>query len=150
MHNILLVEDNLGDALLLEEALGECDIDLTINTVYDGEEALEYLRKEGTYHNATTPDLVILDMNIPKKDGTEVFHEIRSDNKLAHHNVMILTSSPYEQDLLEKKELVPCCYVIKPSSLASFSVITETIMAFFNKKSKYMLMTNMIKIDHIS
>lgn len=136
MHQILLVEDNLGDALLIEEALNDSDLDLNVNIVHDGEKALEYLRKENEFYNTPCADLIILDINIPKKDGVEVFHEIKNDTSLKHHSIMVLTSSPYEQDILKEKDLSPYCYVIKPSSLATFNLVTDTIKKFFHDKKK--------------
>ena len=106
----LLAEDNPGDVRLTQEALRESKISNNLNVVKDGVEALAFLRKEGQYANAPTPDVVLLDLNLPKKDGREVLAEIKSDPQLKRIPVVIVTSSEAEKDILRTYDLLSLSY----------------------------------------
>ncbi len=114
--NILLVEDNEGDIVLTLHAFKNAGIsnDITISKVNDGDEALQYLRKEGIYKNAITPDLVLLDINLPRIDGMEVLIEIKNDESLSVIPVVMLTTSESERDIAESYRNHASNYIIKP------------------------------------
>jgi len=118
--NILLVEDNPGDILLTMEALKESKIHNNIDVVKDGIEALAFLKREGKYINKSRPDLILLDLNLPKKDGREVLEEIKSDKHLKKIPVVVLTTSEAEQDILKAYNLHANCYITKPVDLEQF------------------------------
>jgi two-component system, chemotaxis family, response regulator Rcp1 len=118
--HILLVEDNPGDIRLTQEALKDGKIANTLYVVNDGVEALDYLRKKSPYTDAVTPDLVLLDLNIPKKNGMEVLADIKSDPMLKNIPVVILTSSSSEQDVLQTYEYHANCYITKPVDFEQF------------------------------
>jgi two-component system, chemotaxis family, response regulator Rcp1 len=128
---ILLVEDNLGDVRLTTEALKEGKITNNISVVNDGVEALAYLRKEGKYRDAPRPDLIFLDLNMPRKDGREVLVEIKSDPSLKTIPVIILTTSQAEQDILMTYESHANCFITKPVDLEQFLKITKMIEEFW-------------------
>ncbi len=128
---ILLVEDNPGDARLAEEGLKESKVINNLHIVDDGIEAMEYLRKEGNYTDAVTPDLILLDLNLPKKDGREVLAEIKADEKLKRIPVVILTTSNAEEDVLKTYGLHANCYVTKPVDLDQFVKIVQSINNFW-------------------
>jgi CheY-like chemotaxis protein len=128
---ILLVEDNLGDVRLTTEALKEGKITNNISVVNDGVEALAFLRKEGKYKNAPRPDLIFLDLNMPRKDGREVLVEIKSDPSLKTIPVIILTTSQAEQDILMTYESHANCFITKPVDLEQFLKITKMIEEFW-------------------
>jgi two-component system, chemotaxis family, response regulator Rcp1 len=114
---VLLVEDNLGDATLISEAFKSSKKPILIARVKDGEEALQYLRREGCYDQAFRPDLILLDLNMPKKSGLEVLDEIKSDPKFSEIPVVILTNSKLESDVKKAYETRANYYMIKPSNL---------------------------------
>ena len=128
---ILLVEDNEADVRLTREGIKEAKINNNLNVVYDGEEALEYLHRKGKYANATEPDLVLLDLNLPKKDGREVLQEIKSDERLKRIPVVVLTTSQAEQDILKSYNLHANCYVTKPIDLEQFIDVVKSIESFW-------------------
>lgn len=128
---ILLVEDNEGDVFLTQEAFRISKIANTIHVAVDGEIAMEFLRKEGKYNNSPTPDLVLLDINLPKKDGTQVLKEIKEDNLLKYIPVVILTSSRSEQDVVKSYGLHANSYLIKPVDFTKFSEIVSAIENFW-------------------
>jgi two-component system, chemotaxis family, response regulator Rcp1 len=128
---ILLVEDNEGDIILTIEALREAKIRNDIDVVRDGEEALQYLRKEGTYQNATSPDLVFLDINLPKIDGTEVLSIIKNDEDLRVIPVIMLTTSDAEKDIMQSYYNHANCYITKPVDLDKFIEVIHTIKNFW-------------------
>jgi chemotaxis family two-component system response regulator Rcp1 len=130
---ILLVEDNPADVRLTREALNELKQDSRLNVARDGEEALQYLRREGTFSAAPRPDIVILDLNLPRKDGRELLAEIKSDHDLRQLPVVVLTTSRAEQDILRTYDLHANCYVIKPASLEEFIRAIQTIDTFFGE-----------------
>jgi len=131
MADILLIEDNPGDVLLTIEAFKECKNCHKINTVKDGVEALLYLRKQGKYSNSTNPDIILLDLNLPKKDGREVLAEIKSDDELKYIPVIILSTSRNTEDILTSYELKANCYITKPLELDKFIKIIASIDKFW-------------------
>ena len=129
--NILLVEDNDGDVRLTEEALKEGRIINTVYRVKDGIEALQFLRHEGAYTKASEPHLILLDLNLPRKDGREVLIEIKTDAKLKHIPVVILTTSKEEADVMMGYNNYANCYIVKPVDLDQFLNIIKTITEFW-------------------
>jgi chemotaxis family two-component system response regulator Rcp1 len=128
---ILLVEDNPGDVRLTREALKDGKIINKLHVAEDGVEALAYLRREGKYHNAVRPELILLDLNLPKKDGREVLAEIKADVALKRIPVVILTSSAAEQDIVKSYNLHANCYVTKPVDLDQFINVVKSIEHFW-------------------
>ena len=128
---ILLVEDNPGDARLTEEALREAKVHNTLNHVENGIEALAFLRQEGEYADAPRPDLVFLDLNLPRMDGREVLREIKNDPDLKRIPVVILTSSGAEQDILSTYELHANCYITKPVDMQGFLTVVKSVEYFW-------------------
>jgi chemotaxis family two-component system response regulator Rcp1 len=129
--NILLVEDNLGDVRLTLEAFAESKVCNQISVVNDGVEALALLRQEGKYTDAPRPDLILLDLNLPKKDGCEVLAEIKQDPDLKRIPVVILTTSKAERDVLGTYYLHANCYITKPVDLEQFITVVKSIEAFW-------------------
>ncbi len=129
--NILLVEDNPADVLLTQEALDESKLLNCVSIVKDGEEALAFLRKEGKYKDAITPDLILLDLNLPRKDGREVLKEIKEDPDLMVIPVVILTTSAADEDVLRTYQLHANCYIMKPVNFAQFTRVVQTIESFW-------------------
>ncbi len=129
--DILLVEDNPGDIRLAEEALRESKVSNQLYTVKDGVEALSYLRKEGKYREAVRPDLILLDLNLPKKDGREVLAEIKEDPYLKRIPVVILTISSDEMDVLKSYNLHANCYITKPIDINQFHKVVKAIDDFW-------------------
>jgi chemotaxis family two-component system response regulator Rcp1 len=128
---ILLVEDNPGDVDLAREALENSKIDNLIHAVGNGEEAMDFLRRKGKYADAPRPDLVLLDLNLPRKDGREVLAEIKSDEDLKRIPVVILTSSKDEEDILKAYNLHANCYITKPMDLNQFIKVVKSIEDFW-------------------
>jgi two-component system, chemotaxis family, response regulator Rcp1 len=128
---ILLVEDNPGDVRLTREALNEGKIANILSVVKDGAEAISYLKKEDVYADAISPDLILLDLNLPKKNGQEVLVEIKSDKSLKCIPIIILTSSKLEDDVLETYENQANCYIIKPVDLKQFLEVVKSIEDFW-------------------
>lgn len=128
---ILLVEDNPGDIRLTQEALKEGSINNQLNVVKDGVEALEFLHKKGKYNSAPTPDIILLDLNLPRKDGREVLHEIKNDEVLRMIPVIILTTSDAEQDIVKSYKLHANCFITKPVDLDQFIYIIRQIETFW-------------------
>lgn len=124
---ILLVEDNEGDIRLTIEAFKEAKIRNQIKVVRDGEEALDYLRKQGKYTDAQSPDIILLDINLPKIDGKEVLSTMKSDPLLKTIPVIMLTTSSAESDVQESYENHANCYVIKPVDLNKFMDVIRSI-----------------------
>jgi chemotaxis family two-component system response regulator Rcp1 len=129
--DILLAEDNLGDVRLAIETFKDAKIHNVVNVVQDGVEAMAYLRKQGKYANATRPDLILLDLNMPRKDGREVLKEVKEDPDLRRIPVVILTISQAEQDILKAYDLHANCYITKPVDLNQFNKIVQTIEDFW-------------------
>ena len=128
---VLLVEDNPGDVRLTREALREGKVRNNLSVVSDGVEAVAFLRKEGKYANAVRPDVILLDLNLPKKDGREVLQDIKADPALRHIPVVILTSSQAEQDILRAYDLHANCYVTKPVDFEQFITVVRSIEDFW-------------------
>jgi two-component system, chemotaxis family, response regulator Rcp1 len=128
---ILLVEDSPGDVLLTREALRDAKIRLNLQVAADGEEAMALLRREGKYVAASRPDLILLDLNLPKKDGREVLQEIKADANLAIIPVVILTTSASEADVLRSYQLHANCFVTKPVDLEQFLIVVKSIDNFW-------------------
>lgn len=128
---ILLVEDNPGDARLTREALREGKIRNNLHHVRDGVEALMFLRREGEYAKAPMPDLVLLDLNLPRKDGREVLAEMKQDLRLRTVPVVVLTTSEAESDIVRSYELHANCYITKPVGLEQFIAIVREIESFW-------------------
>ena len=128
---ILLVEDNEGDIVLTLEALKEAKINNVIQVVKNGEEALQYLRKQERFSNMETPDLILLDINLPKLNGKEVLAEIKKDEDLMIIPVVILTTSDSEKDILESYQYHANCYITKPVDFQKFMDVVRTIKDFW-------------------
>ncbi len=129
--DILLVEDSPSDADLTVEALSDGKVLNNLHWVEDGVEALAFLRRQGKYNNAPRPDLILLDLNLPKKDGREVLAEIKTDPRLKLIPVVILTTSAAERDILKTYELNGNCYVTKPIDLEQFISVVKLIEVFW-------------------
>jgi two-component system, chemotaxis family, response regulator Rcp1 len=128
---VLLVEDNPGDVRLTREVLREGRIRNTLNVVGDGVEALRFLRREEPYADAPAQDLILLDLNLPKKDGREVLAEIKSDPVLRRIPVVVLTTSAAEADILKAYDLHANCYITKPVDLDQFITVIRSIEDFW-------------------
>ena len=128
---ILMVEDNPGDIRLCVEALKEGKVRNRMHTVGDGEEALAFLRRQGPYAQAPRPDLILLDLNLPKKTGQEVLAEIKEDPELRRIPVVILTVSEAEADILKTYNLHANCYITKPVDLERFIEVVKSIEDFW-------------------
>ncbi|MFQ5446609.1 MAG: response regulator [Saprospiraceae bacterium] len=129
--NILLIEDNPGDVRLAQEAFKEGGFNVKLDVVMDGLEALRFLRKIAPYDEAFTPDLILLDLNLPKKDGREVLSEIKTDPELLCIPTVILTTSDAEQDILNSYNLHVNCYINKPVDFDKFFDIIQKIEDFW-------------------
>jgi CheY-like chemotaxis protein len=128
---ILLVEDNPGDVRLTREALKEGKIRNNLNVVGDGVEALRYLRREGPYTDSARPDLILLDLNLPKMDGREVLEAVKADPALRVIPIVVLTSSAAEKDIARAYDLHANCYVSKPVDLDQFIHVVKSIEDFW-------------------
>lgn len=128
---ILLVEDNPGDVELTIEALETAKVTNHLHVVDDGAKALDFVRRQGEYAAVPRPDLILLDLNLPKKDGRQVLSEIRADPHLAEIPVVILTSSEAEEDIHRAYECHANCYVAKPVNLAQFLKVVKAIEHFW-------------------
>jgi two-component system, chemotaxis family, response regulator Rcp1 len=129
--DILLVEDNPGDADLAREALENSKLHNRLNVVDDGEKAILYLNQQGIYAGMPRPDLILLDLNLPRKDGREVLADIKADDSLKLIPVVILTTSQAEEDVLKTYNLHANCYVTKPIDLNQFLHVIKTIENFW-------------------
>jgi CheY-like chemotaxis protein len=128
---ILLVEDNPGDVRLTIEALRDAKVLNHLTPVEDGIEAMALLRREGKYANAPRPDMILLDLNLPKKDGREVLAEVKSDDNLKRIPVVVLTTSKAEEDVLRTYNLHANCYIAKPVDLEQFITVVKSIENFW-------------------
>ncbi|MEW6714479.1 MAG: response regulator [Nitrospirota bacterium] len=129
--DILLVEDNPGDVRLTQEVLKEAKVKNDLHVVYDGVEALAFLRGEGKYKDAKRPDLILLDLNLPKKTGHEVLSEIKSDDNLKRIPVVVLTVSKDEEDIIKSYNLYANCFITKPVDLNQFLNVVKAIEDFW-------------------
>lgn len=128
---VLLVEDNPGDVRLTLEALKDGKVNNHLSVVEDGVEALAFLRREGKYADASRPDLILLDLNLPKKDGREVLAEIKTDEDLKRIPVVVLTTSKAEEDILKTYNLHANCYITKPVDFDQFVIVVRLIEDFW-------------------
>ncbi len=128
---ILLVEDNAGDVRLTQEALREGRMANSLAVVSDGVEALAYLRQQGKYAGAPRPDLILLDLNLPKLDGRQVLADIKADPQLKRIPVVVLTTSKAEEDIVKSYDLFANCYITKPVDFAQFVEVVKTIDEFW-------------------
>jgi chemotaxis family two-component system response regulator Rcp1 len=129
--HVLLVEDSPGDIRLTQEALKDAKMHIHLDVTRDGQEAMAFLMREGEYANAARPDLILLDLNLPKKDGREVLKEIKEDPTLKIIPVVILTTSASEADILRSYSLHANCYITKPVSLDGFLTVVKSIDNFW-------------------
>ena len=129
--DILLVEDNPGDVRLTREALKEGKVLNTLHVVGDGIEALEFLRHEGPYAKVPHPDIILLDLNLPRMDGRELLAEIKSDPDLRRIPVVILTTSKAEEDIIKSYDLHANCYITKPVDLDQFIKVVKSVEEFW-------------------
>lgn len=129
--DILLVEDNPGDARLTQEAFRDSKVANNLHVVSDGALAMEFLRREGAFKNAPRPDIVLLDLNLPKKDGRQVLAEMKSDPDLKSIPTVVLTTSEAEQDIIQSYKLHANCYLTKPVDLEKFLKIIRCIEDFW-------------------
>jgi len=128
---VLLVEDNPGDVRLTREALKEGKVRNNLSVAPDGVEALAFLRRQGKYADAPRPDVILLDLNLPKKDGREVLEEVKADPALRSIPVVILTSSDAERDIVRAYSLHANCYITKPVDLDQFITVVKSIEDFW-------------------
>ena len=137
--HILLVEDNDGDILLIEEAFEEAKLMNKVSIVKDGEKAIHFLTKQGGYSNADTPDLILLDVNLPRKNGHEVLEFVKTDEKLKQIPVIMLTTSSSEKDVLKSYKNHANCYITKPVEVEEFLKAITKIKNFW---------INLVKLPH--
>jgi two-component system, chemotaxis family, response regulator Rcp1 len=128
---ILLVEDNPGDVRLAREGLSECKIRNNLHVVDDGVKAMAFLRRQDEYAKAPRPDLVLLDLNLPRKDGREVLREVKEDESLRTIPIVVLTTSKAEEDIMKSYALHANCYVTKPMGLQQFLDVVRSIEDFW-------------------
>lgn len=130
---ILLVEDNPGDVCLIQEAFHDAGLSVTLNVARDGEEAHDFLRREGKHASAHKPDLILLDLNLPRKDGRELLGVIKSDPALRRIPVIVLTTSKSERDIAKSYDLHANCYIIKPVGIEALTNVVRSIEHFWLK-----------------
>jgi CheY-like chemotaxis protein len=128
---ILLVEDNPGDVRLTREALKDARLMINLHSVGDGMEAMAFLRREGKYAAEPVPDLILLDLNLPRKNGLEVLAEIKKDNELKRIPVVVVTTSKAEEDIVKTYDLHANCFVTKPLDLDQFVIMVKSIEYFW-------------------
>ena len=128
---ILLIEDNPGDVRLTREALKDGKMKINLSVVYDGEEGSDFLYKRNQHKNAPRPDVIILDLNLPKKNGRELLAEIKNDDSLKSIPVIILTMSKAEEDIIKSYNLHANCYLTKPIDLNKFFEVVKSIENFW-------------------
>jgi two-component system response regulator len=134
---VLLVEDDPADVELTLEVMDRTRLKVQMNVVKDGVEAMEYLRRDGKYTDSIRPDLILLDLNMPRKDGREVLHEIKSDEDLKSISVVILTTSDSDEDIIKTYATGANCYVTKPVGLEQFIKVVKAIEDFWFTVVKY-------------
>ena len=129
--NILLVDDDEGDVLLTQKALQKSRIYNTLDVARDGVEAMQYLRREGKFEDVPRPGLILLDLNMPRKDGRETLAEIKNDNDLRLIPVVVLTTSDADHDVLQSYDLQANCYITKPVDLQQFTDVIQALQDFW-------------------
>jgi chemotaxis family two-component system response regulator Rcp1 len=134
--NILLIEDNSGDIRLIKEVFKESSLDDKLHVVTDGEQAISFLNKKDQWADAPKPNLIFLDLNLPKKDGREVLAEIKNDDELKFIPVVIFTSSEADQDIKKAYSLHANCYIVKPFDFDEYSRIISNIRDFWTNVVK--------------
>jgi CheY-like chemotaxis protein len=130
---ILVVDDDPGDVLMIEEALADSDVDKVIDVVNDGEEAMEFLRAEGRHTDARRPDVILLDLNMPRMDGRQVLGEVKQDEDLRTIPIVVLTTSNADTDIVGSYTLQANAYVTKPIDLDDFNDVVRRIDEFFGR-----------------
>ncbi|NBE83171.1 response regulator [Micromonospora rubida] len=130
---ILVVDDDPGDVLMIEEALADSDVDKVIDVVGDGQEAMEFLRREGRHTEARRPDVILLDLNMPRMDGRQVLGEVKQDDDLRTIPVVVLTTSNADTDIVGSYTLQANAYVTKPIDLDDFNDVVRRIDEFFGR-----------------
>ncbi len=135
--DILLIEDNPADVRLTQEAFRDAKVQNRIHVVGDGVEAMAFLRRQGSFGSIPSPDLIILDLNLPRKDGREVLAEIKCDRTLKHIPVIALTTSQAEEDITKAYDLHANCYITKPPDLDQFFAVIRSIEDFWLKVVRY-------------
>ena len=134
--DILLVEDDEGDVLMTREAFEHHKIQNRLHVVHDGEKALQFLRRQGPYGDAPRPGLILLDLNLPRKDGREVLADLKADPELCVIPVVVLTTSEAEEDIVKSYQLQANCYLSKPAQLLEFESLVQSINDFWLTKVK--------------
>jgi CheY-like chemotaxis protein len=129
--DVLLVEDNPGDARLAMEALKDCQANSNLHWVQDGVEAMAFLRRVGEYFEAPRPDVILLDLNLPKKDGRDVLADLKADENLRRIPVVVLTVSGAEEDIAKTYQMHANCYIQKPLDLEQFIEVVKSIQNFW-------------------
>ncbi|HEY0195949.1 MAG TPA: response regulator [Methanobacterium sp.] len=127
----MLVEDNPGDIRLIKELFKDADVRNQVNVAFDGEEALQMLHQEGKFTTMSLPDLILLDLNLPKKDGKEVLREIKNDHRLMYIPVIVLTTSEAKKDIIETYQYSANSFITKPVDLDRFVRVIEAIQEFW-------------------
>jgi len=145
--DILIIEDNPADIRLVQEILKKGKMIIKLHAALDGIEAMEYLRKEGQYKDANRPDLILLDLNMPRKDGREVLEEVKSDDDLKSIPVVVMTISKAEEDILKSYNLHANAYIVKPIELNQFMNVVRSIEDFWLTIVK--LPPNVNKVNNI-
>ncbi|MFG2102778.1 response regulator [Micromonospora echinaurantiaca] len=130
---ILVVDDDPGDVLMIEEALADSDVDKVIDVVSDGQEAMEFLRREGRHTDARRPDVILLDLNMPRMDGRQVLGEVKRDADLRTIPIVVLTTSNADTDIVSSYTLQANAYVTKPIDLDDFNDVVRRIDEFFGR-----------------
>jgi CheY-like chemotaxis protein len=130
---ILVVDDDPGDVLMIEEALGDSDVEKVIDVVSDGQEAMEFLRREGRHAEAHRPDVILLDLNMPRMDGRQVLGEVKRDEDLRSIPIVVLTTSNADIDIVGSYTLQANAYVTKPIDLDDFNDVVHRIDEFFGR-----------------
>ncbi|MFC4147829.1 response regulator [Micromonospora mangrovi] len=130
---ILVVDDDPGDVLMIEEALADSDVEKVIDVVNDGQEAMEFLRREGRHTDARRPDVILLDLNMPRMDGRQVLGEVKQDEDLRTIPIVVLTTSNADTDIVGSYTLQANAYVTKPIDLDDFNDVVRRIDEFFGR-----------------
>jgi len=129
--DILLVEDNPGDVRLTQEVIKDSKLRNSLRVITDGREAMKFLKKEGVYADSAMPDIILLDLNLPFKNGKEILAEIKQDPALKDIPVAVLTHSEVEADILKAQELNASCYLVKPVDIEQFIMVVRSIDTFY-------------------